>query len=194
MFVVAQVLITTTALIVHLTLTTTIATTAHATLTKAAVRDMTRQTALEATTATHRRQATPTILAHAEARIAHTMAIVLTQVDALAVVRIRQETLLVQILIRQVHVVVPPVAMVKRAAVAVANAHRTTAIPTIIQTIIAGTTATAVVRAAGTTAERLVVAALVAGVAVAHLVEAHHRRAVVQAVRQVRVHAVHASH
>lgn len=193
MFVVARVLITTTALIVHLTLTTTIATTAHVTLTKAAVRDMTRQTALEATTATHRRQAIPTILAHAEARIAHTMAIVLTQVDALAVVRIRQETL-VQILIRQVHVVVPPVAMVKRAAVAVANAHRTTAIPTIIQTIIAGTTATAVVRAAGTTAERLVVAALVAGVAVAHLVEAHHRRAVAQAVRQVRVHAVHASH
>ena len=193
MFVVVRVLITTTALIVHLTLTTTIATTAHATLTKAAVRDMTRQTALEATTATHRRQATPTILAHVEARIAHTMAIVLTQVDALAVVRIRQETL-VQILIRQVHVVVPPVAMVKRAAVAVANAHRTTAIPTIIQTIIAGTTATAVVRAAGTTAERLVVAALVAGVAVAHLVEAHHRRAVAQAVRQVRVHAVHASH
>lgn len=190
MFVVALVLITTTALIVHLTLTTTIVTTAHATPTKAVVRDMTRQTALEATIATHRRQATPTTLAHAEARIALTMAIVLTQVDALAVVRIRQETL-VQILIRQVHVVVPPVAMVNQAAVAVANARRTTAIP--IQTIIAGTTITAVVKAAGTTAERLVVAVLVAGVAVAHLVEAHHRRAVAQVVRQVRVHAVHAN-
>lgn len=192
MFAVAQVLIITTALIVHLTHITTIATTAHATPTKVAVRDMTRQTALEATIATHRLQATPTILAHAEARIAHMMATALTQVDALAVARIRQETQ-VQVLIRQVHVVVPPVAMVNQAVMAVANAHRIIAIPTIIQTIIAGTTAAVVVRVAGTTAERLVVAALVAGVAEVHLAAAH-RRAVAQAVRQVRVHAVHANH
>lgn len=190
MFVVAQVLTTTTALIVHLTLTTTIATTAHATPTKAAVRDMTQQTALEATIATHHLQAIPTILAHAEARIALMMATALTQVDVLAVARIRQETL-VQVLIRQVHVVVLPVAMAKRAAVEAANARHITAIPTIIQIIIAGTTVTAVVRAAGTTAEPLEVA--VAGAAVVHLAAAHHQ-AVVQAVRQVRVHAVHANH
>lgn len=190
MFAVALALTTTTELIVHLTHTTTIATTAHVTPTRAAVRDMTLQTALEATIATHL-QATPTILAHAEARIALTMVIVLTpQVDALAVARIRQETL-VQILIRQVHVVGPLVLMANQAVAVRTNARRITIILAIIQTIIAGITATAVVRAAGVIVARLVVA--VAGAAVVHLVAAHHQ-AVAQAVRQVRVHAVHANH
>lgn len=189
----ALALITTTELIVHLTHTTTIVTTAHAIPTKAAVRDMTLQTALETTIATHHHQATLTILAHAVVRIALMMAIHPTLEDELAVVRIHREAL-AQVLIRQVLAVAPPVVTVKQAAAVAANVRRTTTIPAIIQTIIAGTTTTAVVRAAGATVERLVVAALVAGVAVAHLAEAHRRAAAQAAVRQVRVHAVHANH
>ncbi len=191
MLAVALVLITTTVLIVHQTHTTTIVTTAHAIPIKAVAKDMTLPTAQEATIATHRHQATLTILAHAAVRIALMMAIHPTLADELAVVHIHREAL-AQVLIRQVLAVAPPVVMENQATAVAANARRTTTILAIIQTIIAGTTATAVVRVAGATTERLAVA--VAGAAVAHLVAAHPQAAVAQAVRQVRVHAVHANH